>query len=465
MLIERKNLGLLQNVIKERAVIRRLVAVFSILLVVLANPMSANASQVESFSFNLPQSGLGFKADWYLFENEVDGSREIEASHYSITKELADFTLHVNNANREHEQFNELGIGWRGLTIYGFSGHAKGMYLGANNYQNVDPYLFHGGSKQEIKFSGATLTQSLYGGMLHVSGARVNQQRTAQRSAWQIGYDRDRWYFAWIQTKLDDQSTGKGIGIGWRGKRFSVDYQHLSSYTDVSMSRLDVTNNRGNVDYGLSFVMQRSPLYESKNENRVMLKFGYTFGAGLMRASEADSSEQGESTSKEEAEAESAKATKKGLLIGAGLVAGAVLISSGDSDSDNDSRLATQHEAARNVLNAVNPESVSTNREIGGYIYRNADGSYSHTEPRRGSTDSLYLPPPVEAVPSGTSATASYHTHAAFDSRYDNEIFSPEDIRLDEIFNIDGYLGTPAGALKYHNVNTGTTEELGTIAN
>ena len=68
-------------------------------------------------------------------------------------------------------------------------------------------------------------------------------------------------------------------------------------------------------------------------------------------------------------------------------------------------------------------------------------------------------------MPDGSVTTASYHTHAAFDTAYDNENFSLTDLALDVAWEFDGYLGTPAGYFKYHNYLTGVITTLGTIAN
>lgn len=151
-------------------------------------------------------------------------------------------------------------------------------------------------------------------------------------------------------------------------------------------------------------------------------------------------------------------------LLATAAVGVALVASSGDSDTDGQIRFSTQHDAARNVLNAINPTSVAENREYGGWVYRNSDQTYSATEPNKGTSDSVILGSPL-AVPDGSVTTASYHTHAAFDTAYDNENFSLTDLALDVAWEFDGYLGTPAGYFKYHNYLTGVITTLGTIAN
>ena len=138
--------------------------------------------------------------------------------------------------------------------------------------------------------------------------------------------------------------------------------------------------------------------------------------------------------------------------------------SSGNGDGQAGG-FAGQHNAARNVLNAVNPASVRQNREYGGWIYRSPDGSFAATTPVRGELASVNIGNPRTAVPASTVATASYHTHGGPDPRFDNEHFSPQDITVDTALNVDGYLGTPAGSFQFHNYRDGSITTLGRIAN
>ena len=139
------------------------------------------------------------------------------------------------------------------------------------------------------------------------------------------------------------------------------------------------------------------------------------------------------------------------------------MATSGSDDTDDQLRFSNQHEAARNVLNAINPTSVAQNLEYGGWVYRNSDRTFSATEPIKGTVDRVNIGSPTN-VPSGY-ATASYHTHGAYDPKYDSENFSYMDITMNNNWEVDGYLGTPAGYYKYHHYLTGVISTLGTIAN
>jgi len=151
-------------------------------------------------------------------------------------------------------------------------------------------------------------------------------------------------------------------------------------------------------------------------------------------------------------------------LLAAAAVGIALVASSGSDSTDSRLRYSTQHDAAYNVVNGINPTSVAQNLEYGGWVYRNADSTFSAAEPKKGTVDKVNLGSPLN-VPSGTTTTASYHTHGAFDPIYDSEHFSIMDVAMNNTWGVDGYLGTPAGYLKYHHYVTGIITTIGTIAN
>ena len=161
-----------------------------------------------------------------------------------------------------------------------------------------------------------------------------------------------------------------------------------------------------------------NPLYSGADERRVMFRFQRTLGhRPAFNAAQPEAAEEEGTKSK----------NKYGKVVGIGLgaVVVAAAVSSGDSDGDGANRFATADEAAFDVLNRINPVSVRENREHGGWIYRKADGSFNSTNPIPGDVASVNIGNPVESVPRGSTATASYHTHGGPDPRYDNENFSP----------------------------------------
>ena len=64
------------------------------------------------------------------------------------------------------------------------------------------------------------------------------------------------------------------------------------------------------------------------------------------------------------------------------------------------------------ALNEGNSPSIAQNREFGGLIYRNADGTYGYTEPSPG-TGASFDPTSVSA-PAGATVVGDYHTHADY---------------------------------------------------
>ena len=111
----------------------------------------------------------------------------------------------------------------------------------------------------------------------------------------------------------------------------------------------------------------------------------------------------------------------------------------------------SQDEAAEAAIRKINPKSINENREYAGHICQNKfTGSFFTSDPNQGT--------PSSAVPSkcpwyGDDA-GIYHTHAAFDPKYDNENFSPADKSLALTKPI--YVGTPDGKIyKWVTLPTG----------
>ena len=117
----------------------------------------------------------------------------------------------------------------------------------------------------------------------------------------------------------------------------------------------------------------------------------------------------------------------------------------------------TMDGAGTNAVTDINPTSISTNTEHGGYVYKNPDGTYSYTAPVSGGPAGLTTLGPT---PSTGTVVGDYHTHAAYDPNYDNENFSPTDKNGNKADNTTGYLGTPSGAVKKYDPTTGKTTTL-----
>lgn len=108
--------------------------------------------------------------------------------------------------------------------------------------------------------------------------------------------------------------------------------------------------------------------------------------------------------------------------------------------------------AATAALNYINPLSIEECTEFAGCIFRNSDGTYSWTWPERGIMAGSSIIKCVNTnIDDIENMVGYYHTHGSADPDYDNEHFSPPDIKLAADFGIDAYLGTPAGSLVFWN--------------
>ena len=118
-------------------------------------------------------------------------------------------------------------------------------------------------------------------------------------------------------------------------------------------------------------------------------------------------------------------------------------------------------EAGVAAIQWINATSIIENREYAGWIYLKKDGYYSFTKPRRGSKD--------RSCPGWWGrltlhTVADYHTHGANDPEYDNENFSPTDIKGNDSLGKPGFLGTPGNSIQVYAPGSGVTI-LGATAN
>ena len=126
----------------------------------------------------------------------------------------------------------------------------------------------------------------------------------------------------------------------------------------------------------------------------------------------------------------------------------------------------TIEEAARDFGLEYNDNSIQENVEYAANINRNADGTFSYTNPMVGNNESV-IPPNVEA-----NTKAQIHTHAAYSDMHDNEVFSNidddkdgvgdrGDIPYSEYIGLPLYLTTPSGSLQEYNPKTNMITILG----
>lgn len=122
-----------------------------------------------------------------------------------------------------------------------------------------------------------------------------------------------------------------------------------------------------------------------------------------------------------------------------------------------DKRFGTAEEAAIDAMQEANPHSIHDNLEYGGWVHKNADGTFSSAPATVGQPAGLTNMPAK-----GANDTVWWHTHGAYDPAYDNENFSGAtgDKGYSKANNATGYVATPGGAIKRYDPSTNTVTTL-----
>jgi hypothetical protein len=350
--------------------------------------------------------------------------------------------------------FNQLGVRVGQIDLEAWSGTGETVSPVRSRYSSVDPFQFHGGIDQRYQHSGFALSSGLAANVrASLAVAAIRSPGLQDRTVRSFGISHRNFALDYIQVARASRLVGSAMSVSgvFRGHR--LEYDVLQQDNGATWQALGYSRYRRGINYRIQLQAASNPLYTEKNQTRLMFSLSFRTGPGL-RAVQQDGDEP-----------EDEAASKNNYLIGGALVGAALALSSGDSNTDQAQRFNGQHGAAFDVLNRINPTSVAQNLEYGGYVYRNPDGSYSSTQPVRGTPSSVLIPPISQIVPGSSVARAAYHTHAGPDPRFDNENFSPADISVDIAFGLDGYLGTPAGAFKFHDISAGSITTLGKIAN
>lgn|GEM_PF-353674 len=383
------------------------------------------------------------------------------ATQFQLVQKAGASWVHAAGSFTDSESHYQAGIKTGRFFVAASSGYGRSFSRLGGDQSDLDPWFFHGGSSARFEFSGSTLgyslssTTQLGGGTMRLTadGLETRKARFVSMDQAAAGmnfgvrlYDFSRGTDSVAQS-LQLIARHKIGGLGFR------DFQHDngSRIRELSLNYTGFSKAR----VGLTLSERVNPLFRASEDTRVMLNFSGRLGGKPGNIFSVDE------TSEEEPEAESNR-VRNSVLIGLGVVAGVAVASSGSDDMDEAIRYPREVGAAFGVSSLINPTCVRENREYGTWIYRNQDGSFSHLSLRRGDTASVSLGSPT-AVPSGSVTTASYHCHGGPDPRFINEEFSPQDLRTNRFFNVNGYLSTPGGALKKHTVATDNISRVGTV--
>lgn len=366
--------------------------------------------------------------------------------------------FHFANVQSETDSLIQLGFTRNKIRFDAFIGKGDVVSGLRSQYSGMDPFHFHGGINQAFRYSGFAIGSPISKRQsLQLAHTTIRATGVADRTVNRFGYSIGSTSVHYAQVLRGGDQIGSAYSVGTTKQRVQFGYDYLTHNNGSNMHSAYFSTRHKGKHYQLQISASQNPLYSSNNESRVVFSLGFATSKRARWFNNAEAAEGGEGE-------ESAKPRNK-YLIGGTLVGLGVALSSGSSSVDDSKRFTGRNQAAFEVLNEINPKSVSENVEYGGYIYRNADGSFASTEPIRGDVSSVLLPPISSVVPGDAIACASYHTHAGPDPRFDNENFSPTDLATNVYFKLDGYLGTPAGAFKLHNYRTGQITTLGTIAN
>jgi RHS repeat-associated protein len=114
--------------------------------------------------------------------------------------------------------------------------------------------------------------------------------------------------------------------------------------------------------------------------------------------------------------------------------------------------------AGYNAVKDYNQTSIDQNKEYGGFIYENPDGTFSYTDPsvngNAGIGDDRSIPRFWQIpIPAGTQYGGWYHTHAAGVGEPNND-FSPQDMDISDLpgklQGLPAILGTPKPEIRMY---------------
>jgi hypothetical protein len=391
--------------------------------------------------------------------------RALGFSELQLDYSLRNTQIHLANVKSDSSNLLQIGFSRDSVRFDAFGGNGETVAGLRSRYSGIDPFLFHGGVEQDYQYSGLAMGYQMgKAGTLNLAQATITSRGLEDRLVQRLGYTRGAVEMSYARVRRGAQSVGSAYAISAGLGKFRFGYDHLSHDNGSRFQSATLITRVKGVRYSASLQSAQNPLYSRKNENRLMFSVGFSTKGGSRWLNNAETSAEAQQEGGEESDQQGGSNGNK-YLIGGALVGAGLAISSGSSSSDNAQRFTAQDGAAYYVLNRINPRSVAENREYGGYVYRNPDGSFSSTAPVKGTPNSVLLPPISSVIPASSRVRASYHTHAGPDPRYDNENFSPVDIAADIEFGLDGYLGTPGGLFRFHDLSAGTITTLGTIAN
>lgn len=404
--------------------------------------------------------GFAYTQPFYE-ETDLDRIDPQYLTDLSFSQRVSGSTLHLSGKKSPLQSSLGGGLSFRQTSLYLSSGENSELAWSQSTLPGISDVFKSGFLSASSHWSDTSLAHAfnngleLRGGQTRINlDGRVNPDLFHTGASWK-GFSGD-----YAITRRNGVTIGQGLSLQMRKGRFSMGYDEIRDINDHTLRAVRTTfANAGNRQIGFSLESGISP-FTGVSDQRFLLSYSGRIGKPIRLAAKEKAS--GDTTEGSEGDdvVTQQKSYKKHLIIAGSIIGGAIALSSSSGNADSSQGgFEGQHQAARSILNEVNPKSVRENREYGGWIVKSGDNTYGHTSPRIGNIDSVSL----GAKPG--NATATYHTHGTADPRYDNEHFSPQDTRSDDIFDVDGYLATPNGAFLFYNHHSSEVSRLGTVAN
>ncbi len=378
----------------------------------------------------------------------------------TLNRQLGSRELNFSSRRATGYANRSVGLSFGDVSLQFSSGQSDNHYASTPSlFTGVAPNLFHGNIEQRYQYNsfGAAMSTGANFDLLAVSG-KIASDNVDDRSVQAFGFAGDNLSVLWFQAARDRQTTLNGLVVNTLLGDWLLGYEELHSTTDIRYQRFSsvFTGSTYGV-FGLALERVQNPLYTDATEQRVMLTFSRSFGG----QQPVFSVKRRRVTKR----AERSRRNRNLAIVALAAIPVAALASGGGGTAaaDTSQRFSTQDQVAFSVINTINPTSVAENREYGGMVYRNSDGSFGATGPIRGELANVD-PGGPSSVPGDTQATASWHTHGGNDPHFLNEEFSSADLSYSKFFSIDGYLGTPFGKFLLYDVNSNVVTQLGTVA-
>ncbi len=386
------------------------------------------------------------------------------------SKGIAGVGFYYSHQRASHQRQHSFALRKGNATVALASGSGR-SFLKTNHsvYPSLNPYFVHGGSLSDFNYKSLGINYQCatcampFGARL--IGVQLRSAGVSTRRGLYLGLTGKHLGAGFLRAQRGRDRVGSGFDLSLRDASWRLFVNRISSTTGARLERLGISFSRRASTFSLSYENLENPLYRESDAQRISLRYQLALGETNKPGHPVVIPDEGaEQPFPEDAPDDTGDLPPQwpsaGVLIGGGAaVVGAVLLlSSGDKGSDNAIRLSAEDDAGLAALTLYNPPSVAMNLEYGGWVYRNADNTYAHTEAVIGDNDSVDIPESL--LPPGTTRVASYHTHAAYDPLYDNQNFSNTDKGSALMFQVNSYLGTPRSCDSVNRVTSADRHEF-----